>query len=199
MVGVVPMARDVVRGERVVQLVLEAALKELAEVGYGALRMEDVAERAGVNKTTVYRRWPTKQELVRAALQSVTVDRVVHPNTGSLRGDLLAMGRHIADQMRSHEVQGLRRAMMVGERDPELIAIAKSLFEALQASPRPVIDAALARGELAKGINPFLIVTTLAAGIEHRLFMERTEVDDAYLKELVELLLVGALSAEKRT
>jgi AcrR family transcriptional regulator len=48
----------------VVRGVMEATLAELALTGYGALRIEDVAVRAGVNKTTVYRRWPTKEELV---------------------------------------------------------------------------------------------------------------------------------------
>ena len=48
------------RSERVVRDVLDASAKELARVGYAALRMDDVAAAAGVNKTTVYRRWPTK-------------------------------------------------------------------------------------------------------------------------------------------
>src|SRR5262245_16386487 len=57
-----------VRGEAVVRGILAAALEELARTGYGALRIEGVAARAGVNKTTVYRRWATKENLVRAAL-----------------------------------------------------------------------------------------------------------------------------------
>src|SRR5262245_2839968 len=78
-----------VRGEPVVRGILGAALTELARTGYGALRIEDVAARAGVNKTTVYRRWSTKEDLVRAALLSITNDRFTPPNTGSLRTDLL--------------------------------------------------------------------------------------------------------------
>src|SRR5262245_40170336 len=84
-----------VRGEAVVRGVLTAALEELGQTGYGALRIEDVAARAGVNKTTVYRRWPTKEDLVRAALLAMTVDKFVVPNTGSLRGDLLEMARRM--------------------------------------------------------------------------------------------------------
>src|SRR4051794_31864923 len=81
--------RPLVRGEPVVRGVLGAALEELGRRGYGALKIDDVAMRAGVNKTTVYRRWPTKEDLVRAALLSITADRFVIPDTGSLRSDLL--------------------------------------------------------------------------------------------------------------
>ena len=54
------------RSARVVQEVLTATAEELGRSGYAALRIEDVAERAGVNKTTIYRRWPTKAALVKA-------------------------------------------------------------------------------------------------------------------------------------
>ena len=60
------------RGEPVIRRALAATLRELARVGYAALRFEEVAGRAGVNKTTVYRRWPDKQALVRAALLSLS-------------------------------------------------------------------------------------------------------------------------------
>ena len=55
-------ARTGGRSERVVRDVLRAAIEELSTNGYSALRVEDVAARAGVNKTTVYRRWPTKAD-----------------------------------------------------------------------------------------------------------------------------------------
>ena len=56
------------RSARVQSAVLRATAEELGRVGFAALRIEDVALRSGVNKTTIYRRWPTKQELVRASL-----------------------------------------------------------------------------------------------------------------------------------
>src|SRR5689334_5086908 len=77
------------RSERVVRDVLTAAVAELARVGYVALRVEDVAAGAGVNKTTVYRRWPTKAALVTAALR--TTDEPELPETGALRQDLFEL------------------------------------------------------------------------------------------------------------
>jgi len=193
-----PKKPALVRGEPVVRGVLDATVEELAAVGYGALRIEDVAARAGVNKTTIYRRWPTKQDLVRAALQSVTVERVITPNTGSLRGDMLETGRHIASQMSSPGGRCFRRLLVTEERDPDLMAIAGSLREAFQAAPRPIIEAARARGELAQGIDALQLFPVLAGAVQHRLFLEHEDVDDGFLERLVDLLLVGALAPDKR-
>ncbi|WP_257450154.1 TetR/AcrR family transcriptional regulator [Archangium lipolyticum] len=190
--------RALVRGEPVVRGVLEATLEELAVVGYGALRIDDVAARAGVNKTTIYRRWPTKQELVEAALHCVVVARVVPPDTGSLRGDLLETGRHMASLMRSAEGQALRRILIAEERNPEFTAIASLLRGAMDALPLPVIEAARTRGELAPGLESVLPFRVLAASIQHRLFMEGRDIDEGYLAQLVDLILLGALAPDKR-
>src|SRR6185369_2792274 len=99
------------RGEPVVRDVLAATLAELAGAGYAGLRVEDVAARAKVNKTTVYRRWPTKEDLVRAALLSMTAEVSEAPNTGSLRGDLLAIARVMVELTASAEMQGIARIM----------------------------------------------------------------------------------------
>src|SRR5262249_15321156 len=86
-----------VRGEPMVRTVLGVTLDELARRGFAALRVEDVADRACVNKTTVYRRWPTKSALVRAALLTIGGDEVCAPDTGSLRGDLLQIGHQMVE------------------------------------------------------------------------------------------------------
>ncbi len=187
-----------VRGEPVVRGVLEAALEELAVVGYGALRIEDVAARAGVNKTTIYRRWPTKQELVGAALRSVTVERVIQPDTGSLRGDLLEIGRHMALLMSSAEGQALRRILIAEERNPEFTDISRQLRDSMDALPLPVIEAARTRGELAPGFDAVLIFRVLAGSLQHRLFMEGRDIDDGFLHQLVDLILMGALAPDRR-
>jgi AcrR family transcriptional regulator len=177
----------------VVRGVLEAALEELGQVGYGALRIEDVAARAGVNKTTVYRRWPTKEDLVRAALLAMTVDKFVAPNTGSLRSDLLEMARRMVAMTRTCEGQSLFRAVLAEGPGSELMAIAKSLRKVHEAVPRSVIEAAQARGELAPSIDPMMLFDVLVAAINRRLFMDREDIDDTYLDRLLDLLLLGAL------
>ncbi len=185
--------RALVRGESVVRGVMEATLAKLASAGYGALRIEDVATCAGVNKTTVYRRWPTKEELVRAALLSITDHGLAAPNTGSLRTDILAMARSMVALVGSCEGQGLFRMILAAGPDSELMAIAKSLKKTHEAVPRSVVEAATARGELASGAEAMLLFTCLWPAIHHRLLMERAAVDEDFLCRLVDLLLFGAL------
>jgi AcrR family transcriptional regulator len=71
-----------------------AVIGELAEHGYGRLSIEAVARRAGVGKTTVYRRWPTKEAMVVAVLAPIAVAAIDIPDTGALRSDLR---RYLAD------------------------------------------------------------------------------------------------------
>ena len=73
------------RSARVVTAVHAATLELLEDVGYEMLQLSDVAKRAEVNKTTVYRRWPTKTALVVDLLTSYTRGAVATPDTGSLQ------------------------------------------------------------------------------------------------------------------
>lgn len=76
--------------------ILEATLDLLAEVGYGRLTIEGVAARAGVGKTTIYRRWPSKPALVVAVAERLA-EKVRRPDTGSTRRDLVLLLRDIID------------------------------------------------------------------------------------------------------
>lgn len=83
------------RGAELEEALLQATWDELAEVGYGALTFDAVAQRAGTSRTVVYRRWATKRELVEAAITLVgRRDRATVPATGSLREDMLTVLRH---------------------------------------------------------------------------------------------------------
>lgn len=87
------------RGAELERAILEATTAELAEVGYAALTVDAVAARARAGKVSIYRRWPTKAALVVAAAYSVGTAAQTPPDTGSLRGDLYAWLRMLADLM----------------------------------------------------------------------------------------------------
>jgi AcrR family transcriptional regulator len=84
------------RGKALEEAILAATLAELAEFGYAGLTMERVAERAKTGKASVYRRWPGRIELVLDAIYHAAPDLADPPDTGSLRGDLLALMRGAA-------------------------------------------------------------------------------------------------------
>ncbi|KQW53062.1 TetR family transcriptional regulator [Nocardioides sp. Root1257] len=87
------------RGAELEDALLQATWEELAEVGYGALTIDAVAQRAGTSRTVVYRRWATKRELAEATVVFISDrNRIEPPDTGSLREDLLALLRDTNDK-----------------------------------------------------------------------------------------------------
>lgn len=190
--------RALVRGEPVVHGVLAAAMQELARVGYTALRIDDVAALAKVNKTTVYRRWPTKADLITAALHSNTVEQMEPPSTGSLRGDLLAIAGRMVAAMCTPEKMAIVRVIIAEGPDSELMTIARRLHEGFQAVRDAIIGAAVARGELLPGTDGVLLLEAFVASVRQKLFFLRETADEAYLERLVDLLLRGALAPAAR-
>ena len=80
------------RGVELEDAILDAAWDQLVQNGYAEFTIDAVAARAGTSRTVVYRRWPTRQELVRAAIARAGLrDRPATPDTGTLRGDLIAL------------------------------------------------------------------------------------------------------------
>src|ERR1700744_3952658 len=84
------------RSARVREAVLEATLATLAEVGVEKLAIAEVARRADVHETSIYRRWKTRENLITDALLNYSEQHLPIPDTGSLRGDLTAFGAELA-------------------------------------------------------------------------------------------------------
>src|SRR4051812_19878542 len=114
------LAQELIRERKI----LRAAIEELASSDYGGMTIEGVAARAGVNKTTVYRKWPTKAELMRAALLSVIEMYKPPPASGDLRSNLLQIARTFSQFTRSFEGQSLMRLRLLQHPEPELAKIA---------------------------------------------------------------------------
>lgn len=169
--------------------VLDATLEEFARSGYAKLSVEAVAQRAGVNKTTVYRRWPTKADLVRAALLSVSQHDDV-PDTGSLRGDLLAILERVVKIASSPRKRSIMRAFFAEQNEPELADIGQSLRN--RKMPASIVDRAIARGELPAGVNPELLLEIVMAPVRHRALMGAPHLDDAFLREVIDVVVLGA-------
>lgn len=179
------------RSERVVNAVLGAALAELAVNGYAELRVDDVAERAGVNKTTVYRRWPTKAALVGAALATFSDDDEL-PDSGSLRGDLLKLLRQRVRLAANPEKRAAARVLTTELDHPEVAAIAKTVRELFRRPWVRVVERAIERGEIPSKSDVALIVDVISSAVSMRLFRWKEVLGDAYLRGVVDLVLDGA-------
>ncbi len=182
------------RSARVVEAILTAVAEELGRVGYANLRIEDVATRSGVNKTTIYRRWPQKSELVVAAIERFTPKPEVY-DTGTLRGDLTAMLNDLRSRM-SHTPagRGIARMMQAERTHPEVAGVLRRMRASHLAARRQPFERALARGELPAGSDIELISEVAVAPLMSRLVHHLEEVDDTFMRGIVEMIVKGALA-----
>jgi AcrR family transcriptional regulator len=130
----------------VVEKVRAATMAELARVGFPGLTIEGVAKAANVNRTTIYRRWPSKGALLLAVLEP-GLERFDHdPDTGSLHGDLLALLLMMGETAALPEGQAVHRA--VGSTSDELKELVDTVNERALGAFRRAFDRARARGEV---------------------------------------------------
>ncbi|WP_028926070.1 TetR/AcrR family transcriptional regulator [Pseudonocardia acaciae] len=176
---------------RVTRAITEAVLDELAERGYGRLSMEAVARRAGVGKSALYRRWPAKRDMVVTVISEFSVPRAEVPDTGSLRGDLLAT-LHAIHEWLAHPRTATILPDLTAEaaRNPDLAeAMRDAVGEPRRALGAATLRRAVERGELPSDLDVELALDLVAAPIYWRANVRGVPVTAAYLEDLAEHLL----------
>jgi len=175
------------RSEQVVRRVLDAAIVELARSGYAGFRMDEVVSMARVNKTTIYRRWPS-----RAALVTALVDRMRKPlresplpDTGQLERDLVeAFTRRFAV---GRKIEGRAWARLLAERySPEVEAIIKDAVDERRDEWRAMVTRAIVRGEVPPGTDAQLLLHLVRAIVDAR------RPDTTWLVLAVRTVIAGA-------
>lgn len=127
---------------------LAVTLQLLQQEGYDGLTVDAVAARARASKATVYRRWPTKAELVLAAFIEGVRQVAVAPETGTLRGDLLQVGEVICDQARTHG-STMRAVLVEASRNAALNEVMQHQFlDQRKALFKKILGQAVDRGEI---------------------------------------------------
>lgn len=170
--------------------ITEAVLDELAEQGYSRLSMEAVAKRAGVGKSALYRRWPSKQEMALAVIAEFSVARAAFPDTGDLRGDLRASLDALLDWL-THPRFSRILPDLVAEmaRNRELA----DLVEKMTGGPRreqaaAMFRRAIDRGELDPGTDIEMALDLIAAPLYWRLTVRAVGVGPTYLDDVAAML-----------
>jgi AcrR family transcriptional regulator len=181
----------------VVASVLQATGEELNRVGYANLRVDEVAERAGVNKTTIYRRWPTKAVLVSDTLDSHFQTERPLPETGSLRGDILAYLTSMVTLSKTAMWRGIFTALS-GRTDPEVEVVARKLYLRERGFRTRLVQRGIERGELPKAVDAQLIGDMFSAPILRRLLTFGEDVERAYIESVIDVTLAGAAVAAVR-
>jgi AcrR family transcriptional regulator len=188
------------RGQHVTDAVLDATLAELATAGLEGLSVERVAQRAQVHKTTVYRRWPTREALIAAALEGLAVDAAARaPDTGSLRGDLLGLLGPVATFLGRPEGRAVARAALAAPAEAHVAALAARRLETPAAGAvEALVARAQARGEWRADVAADLVLPTLVGALLHRTLLEHADPGGAWLEGVVDLVLHGVAPREGR-
>ncbi len=177
------------RVERSRRVILEAVLDELGEVGYGSLTIEAVAARAGVGKSTVYRHWPGKLELVEDAFRTLKAPVAV-PDQGSLRDRVIAVIEQVACLVAESTYSTCMPALIdAAERDPKV----RDFHSRFSAERRAVLVGmlrdAVKAGELPATADPELLADALVGPILLRRLMLAQPVGPEIAPVLVDQLL----------
>jgi AcrR family transcriptional regulator len=181
------------RSARVREAVLSAVLHELNVNGYAALSVEAVASRAGVNKTTIYRRWPTLDDLLVDALMTWSEDAIPGPDTGSIETDLLTLGRTLADQLNG----GIGRQIVAvvltaGLRSAQLREATRRYFDQQAVRATPLVAHAIARGELPANTDANALLTTFRAPLFYRMVTTGDPIDEGSIAQTTRVTLAAA-------
>ena len=189
------------RDARAGRAILTAALQLMAERGVHDLRMDDVAERAGVGKATIYRRYRSKDALVSDAIATL-VSEIAIPDTGSTRADLLALMRQAVELYSGSLAARLMPAVLEEtRRNPELATTVRDEFLAgRRAALGLVLKRGVRRGDLRRGLDLELALDVLAGPIFYRLLVTGGPIDERLAEGVVELIMAGfARTPERET
>lgn len=186
------------RSARVRDAVLHATVDALAEIGLRELTVSEISRRADVHATSIQRRWGSVEAVVLDALLAYSEDHLPIPDTGQLRGDLVAFATKLAAYLDAPLGDALARALAAAQDDSAVAENRARFWRARLAATSAIVSRAIDRGELPTGTDPGLILEQLIAPIHFRHLLTAQPTDSARIAQIVDLLLVGAQEHRSR-
>lgn len=171
------------------QAVIEAALELLSERGVTATTVEAISERSGVAKTTIYRHWPGKPEVVLDAIRTL-ISPPDDPDTGSLRQDLYILTEGLARALGESRMAALIPSLIAAaERDAAFAALHRNFVAAQHQVVRDVCLRGVGRGELPAGTDVDEVVVLLAGPLFYRRSVTHDRLDAGFSQRVVDVVL----------
>jgi AcrR family transcriptional regulator len=168
--------------------ILDAALAMLGEAGYAGFRLDALAARAGVAKTTILRRWPSKAAIAAAAVERLALQTVDLPDSGTLRGDLHAMLTSAITAFTHGHGAFVPRLIRESGHHPEIANLLKTVIHTRRLAYRRVLGRAIARHQLDPDVDQDLLIDLLIGPIWTRLLITRDPITPALVDEIVDAL-----------
>jgi AcrR family transcriptional regulator len=181
------------RSQEADRAILTATLDLLGSRGLAAMSIEEVAARAGVGKATIYRRWSSKGLLALDAFVTSFQEQQPLPDTGTLRGDLIAA---LTAWVRAVTLTSMG-PMLTGlvaeaQHDEELRAGWRDrVLEPLRSQHRIMLDRAIARGEIPATVDQEVVLDLFFGAAQHRLLLGHLPLSDDFIREVVDVILDG--------
>ncbi len=177
------------RVQRSKERVLTTTLELLTAHGLGGVSIDDIARTSGVAKTTIYRHWPTRHDLILDACTRLTDHQEV-PRTGSLEGDLTALLTTMAALLRSARWTAVMPSIIdAAERDPALAALHSRIQQGHAAPFHAVIARAVTAGDLPPTTDVSALTAALLGPLYYRRWFSREPLDEAFVQTVLSTAL----------
>jgi AcrR family transcriptional regulator len=184
------------RSERARQAILRSTLKILGRSGFSDFKIEEVAARATVGKTTVYRWWPNKAALIADAFASSIRGKLRFPDTGSVYSDMSRQMCQLVRVFRSRRGRIVCAILAAGQSDKELIeAFRERFLWPRRREAYATLQRGIARGELRKDLDPDLLLDSLYGPIYMRFLIRHDQLTSEFAERLCALVLAGVRPA----
>jgi AcrR family transcriptional regulator len=179
------------RGDELRNAIFAATLAELLDVGYAELTMDRIAEHAKTSKASLYRRWPTRAELVMDAYASARPDPAPAPNTGSLREDALILLQQATALMAGPAGEVTRGVLADALRHPDLLQpLRNRILDSRRSAFREVLQQAVDRGDAMPSAMHPRIVSLCPALLRHYFILNGPSIPDEVIVDIVDHVLL---------
>lgn len=169
--------------------VLEVTAELLFERGFGGASVDEITRRSGVAKTTIYRHWPTRTDLLRDACSKIGTPQEI-PDTGNLQGDLQALVTDLAFLLRTQKWTAVLPSVIdAAERSPDIADMYSGLQAGYVAPFKTVFERAIRRAELPKDADTALLVAELIGPLFYRRWFSREPLTDDFAKGVAERVI----------
>ncbi len=193
-----PEPRGSRRGPERREAICDAVFELLGEVGYDRMTMDAVATRARASKATIYRTWPDKPGLVAEALISRFGPTPDAPDTGSLRGDLMALMSRACEFINSPDGEVITGVLTAAARNPALgRTVHECTYESKHCINETILRNAAHRGETSPTADPELLHEVMYALILTRKLTSDEPLDDEFSRHVVDDIVIPLLRSSR--